>query len=393
MNVRTAFTVLLGAHAAAHLVGFLEWSSIAASQLSRQTLVRLSDTESSLLAGLWLVCFALLGAAATLRVERRAWWTPALAGALLSQVLVVLAWHSAKFGTIMNVAVFAAAAVAAAQSRFDRIVDGEIAGLLGSAARLSGIVRKNEILRLPPPVRRWLERSGVVGRPRVAVVRLKQRGRIRTSPKASWMEADAVQYFRVDDPAFVWRVKCKMKGVPISGRDRYAAGKGQMLIKALGLVNVVDASDERIAHGALLRFLGEMVWFPSGALSPFVEWEEVGATSARATIRHARQLAWALFEFDGDGRVARISAERYLGGGARAELTPWSVVFSEWRSLHGVEIPVRGDVSWQLAGGEFSYYRWEILDIEYDLAEAYAEARSRRGARVLSAPRARSASA
>jgi hypothetical protein len=157
-----------------------------------------------------------------------------------------------------------------------------------------------------------------------------------------------------------------MKGLPIVGRDKYVAGAGQMLIKAAGLVTIVDAADAKIAHGALLRFLGELVWFPSAVLRPYVEWSEVDERSARATIRHAGHLASAVFEFDAQGRVAGMTAQRYLG----AELTPWIVEFSDWRVVRGVEIPVGGEVSWRLSSGDFTYYRWQILDVD-DRPEVY----------------------
>jgi hypothetical protein len=68
-----------------------------------------------------------------------------------------------------------------------------------------------------------------------------------------------------------------------------------------------------------------------------------------------------------------MHAERYLGGGPAAKLTPWSVVCTEWRTIHGVRIPTRGDVRWQPPTGEFSYYRWQIVDVEYDRAELFGE--------------------
>ena len=74
---------------------------------------------------------------------------------------------------------------------------------------------------------------------------------------------------------------------------------------------------------------------------------------------------------DEQGRALAIRAERYLGGGADAKLTPWTVPCSEWRVIHGVQVPTRGGVVWKLPSGDFDYYRWEILDIEYNRAELY----------------------
>jgi hypothetical protein len=81
-----------------------------------------------------------------------------------------------------------------------------------------------------------------------------------------------------------------------------------------------------------------------------------------------------VFSFDEAGRVIGMKAQRYLGGGAQARLSPWSVTCSAWRSFGGVEVPIEGDVRWSLPEGEFSYYRWTILDVEQDQPELYSRA-------------------
>ena len=73
------------------------------------------------------------------------------------------------------------------------------------------------------------------------------------------------------EPEFIWRVRVQMMHVlPVAGRDSYVDGRGRMLIKLGSVVPVVDAADEKIDQGALLRFLGEIVWFPAAALSPYI---------------------------------------------------------------------------------------------------------------------------
>jgi hypothetical protein len=36
--------------------------------------------------------------------------------------------------------------------------------------------------------------------------------------------------------------------------------------------------------------------------------------------------------------------------------------------MDGVEIPTRGEVVWNLDAGDFTFFRWEILDIETNAA-------------------------
>jgi hypothetical protein len=265
----------------------------------------------------------------------------------------------------------------AAQARFVHAVEDEALALLGQARADTRVVAAGELRDLPAPVKAWLEASGVVGRPRAATVRLRQRGELRARPGMPWMPVRAEQYFSVDPPGFVWRADATMMHVlPVAARDRYADGRGQMLIKAASVINVVDAADDKIDLGAMLRYLGETIWFPSAALEPYISWDAIDATHARATMRYAGRTVAAVLTFDGRGRVARFDARRYLGGGPAATLTPWFAVCSEWRRFDGVEIPTRGEVGWELPGGRFTYFRWEITDAQLNHADLYAEGAS-----------------
>lgn len=377
--MRIAVVVVVVLHALIHIMGFLKWFRLTElPALSGATLLRLSPAAAKAYGALWFVAFVVLLATAVAIARRDSWWMLGLGGALLSQSLIVVAWPDAKFGTIGNLVIFAALTLGAARARFDQRVDSEVRAMLSRASGAdASTVQAGDVEQLPQPVRTWLQASGVIGRDAVHTVRLQQRGELRTSAHGAWMPAQAEQYFTVDEPAFVWRVRTTMAGLlPITGRDRYAAGSGHMSIKLASLISIVDARDEKIAQGAMLRFLGEIVWFPSAALSAYLQWEPIDAHRARATMRHAGVVASAVFTFDQHGRIASIDAERYLGGGQEAELTPWSVVCTEWRAIRGVQIPTRGDVRWHPAAGEFSYYRWQILDVEYDRAELYGEDRA-----------------
>lgn len=373
--MRLALTAVIALHGLIHILGFLKWSGLAeVPQLSGGTLWALPGPWRSIFSVLWLAVTLLLIAAAAMRLSSGdAWWSPALIGVVLSQLLIVLAWKDAKFGTIANFIVLLPALAAAGHARFSRATDLEIQAMLQTSDRAPPAkVTLLDLLALPAPVARWLKRSGVVGREQARSVRLKQRGELRTGPEGAWMPTEAQQYFAIDEPAFVWTVNARMGVViPVVGRDRYAAGRGHMLVKIASLFNVVDAGDEKIAHGAMLRFLGEIVWFPSAALSPHLEWKAVDEHSAQATMHHAGLTAQAIFRFDDLGRMVALSADRYLGGGPEAKLTPWLVACSDWALFEGIEVPVQGDVRWKLPGGEFSYYRWEVVDINYNRPELY----------------------
>jgi hypothetical protein len=134
-----------------------------------------------------------------------------------------------------------------------------------------------------------------------------------------------------------------------------------MFIQAAGLVTVADGTGERFDQGTLLRYLGEIVWFPSAALAPYIRWTPIDDHRARATISFRGAFGTMLFEFDARGRVERLSARRWLDG---KTLEDRVIPVTGWKVIRGIEMPVTGGAVWKLAAGDFEYYRWEILDVE-----------------------------
>lgn len=164
---------------------------------------------------------------------------------------------------------------------------------------------------------------------------------MRTSFDGTWMPTTADQYFSVDKPGFVWKADVRMmRWLPMVGRDKYVNGRGNMLIKALSVVSVVDATDAKTDQGTLLRYLGEICWFPAAALSPYITWQPVDDAHARATMTYKGVTASATFAFDAQHRLAGVSALRYMGGGDKGTLQKWYIPSRAWKTIHGVTIPV-----------------------------------------------------
>ncbi|MCP4444460.1 MAG: hypothetical protein GY811_03835 [Myxococcales bacterium] len=251
------------------------------------------------------------------------------------------------------------------------VIDEEEANnhlFFGLAESTNGIMvheKVRDLSLLPSGVRHWLRRSGVVGKPRVSVVKLRQRGRLQTEPGASWMDFQATQWISTKTPGFVWFADVTAyPGAFLYGRDKYQAGRGAMTISLLSLVPVVDATGPKVDQASLLRFLGEMALYPSAAVEPYVRWEEAGENAARATMTYGGVTATGVFQFDDVGNVLSFEARRYR----ESELEDWLV---EAKDADGRDVEKRGyvarwDVSWRLDAGDWTWLELEIYDVTYD---------------------------
>jgi len=260
-----------------------------------------------------------------------------------------------------------------ANFRFKQNVKTEVRELFNNSAdNTDKIIQEADLEGLPPSVKKWLKHSQVIGKERISTVRLRQNAFLRLKEESSWMPAEVEQYFTIDKPGFIWKAKVKMAPLLyFAGRDMYAEGKGHMLIKFLSLVKVADARGKEIDQGTMLRYLAETVWFPTAALSSYIEWEEIDANSAKATMSYGGITASGIFTFNDKGEVISLVAERYGEFNGQYLMKTWLVIMRDHKEFNGIRIPAKGEVLWKLDTTDFNWYQFEITEIEYNKTVAY----------------------
>jgi hypothetical protein len=263
------------------------------------------------------------------------------------------------------------------QRVFARIVHRDVEALLAhSCADPQTLVTDTMLEGLPDPVRRYLRYTGVVGKPLARTVHLKQHGAMRPNAEGAWMPLDAEQFYSVQPPGFVWSGTVQLGPLPLaSARDRYADGKGSMLIRAGGIYPIVDAIGEEMDQGGLMRYLSEMVWFPSAFLGPNISFAPIDDRSARVTLTDHGRSVEGVLHVDEEGRVTDFVAQRNRMVGGRFELATWSTPMTEYGEFGGLKLPMRVKAIWKLLDGDLPYFDIAITELEYDVADDTGMAR------------------
>jgi hypothetical protein len=361
--MRIAFVIIALLHALIHLLGFVKG-------LGLRDVKELTLPISRPMGFLWLAAAVLLLAYGALHAlgSSYAWMMGAVA-VVLSQTLVVLYWKDARFGTLPNLLILLACAVSFGHARFQTMVHGETSRMLHrNGTPAPRILHENDLAPLPPAVRQWLRSSGAVGRPFISIARVTQQAQMKMKPEQEdWMSATATQYTTMDTPAFIWTVNVRMNPfLHAEGRDMFEAGKGAMLIKVNALVNVVDEKGSQLDEGALQRYLGEMVWFPSLALSPYITWQQMDDSSALATMTYGGTTGSGTFHFNTNGDVVRFTALRYMGNGPTAKRHDWTMDITGHRSFEGIRVPSEMTSTWCLDNSDWTWLRLEVTDVSYN---------------------------
>ncbi|MCW3092304.1 MAG: hypothetical protein JWP81_3373 [Ferruginibacter sp.] len=360
-----AFIILV--HGLIHFIGF-------AKAFAYGNITTIAKDISKTTGFCWLVAgFLLIAVAILYLLQTVAWPIIAIAAAVISQVLIITVWKDGRFGTIVNVILLLVAIPAFAENNFNKLVKKERNALLSQKVSGNTIITKEMLANLPEPVQRWLASSGVLGKEKIHFVRLQQKGQMRTKPGGSWLPFTATQYYNVDKASFNWQTTVQMLPfITLNGRDKLENGKGEMLIKVLSLVNVVNMGDDKkIDEAAMLRYLAEICWFPSAALEAYIQWDAVDWLTAKATMHYGGISVSGIFHFDQNGDMIGFTADRWYANGKQSIPAKWEIKTKKYQSFSGIRIPAGSEVSWELKSGDFTWLTLEIVALEFNERELY----------------------
>lgn len=238
-----------------------------------------------------------------------------------------------------------------------------------TGSRTQQLITAAMLNELPEPVQRYMEFTGVVGNPWIERVRLKQVGKFRLGPDRPWMPMTAEEFYTTDPPSLIWNARFKVAGLPIlSAKDRYESGHGHMFGKLAGLFTVFDVRGEKLDQATMIRYLNEIMWFPTAFLGENISWEEVDDHSTRVTFTDRGKSVSAKMFFDNVGRLINFTTMRYREIDGDFSLDPWSTPITGYGLLAGLKLPVRGQAVWNLPSGDLPYVDLEVSEIEYNFA-------------------------
>ncbi|WP_051189635.1 DUF6544 family protein [Daejeonella oryzae] len=363
MILKYIFAFILFIHGLLHFTGFAK-----AFNFTSFGQFTIEVSKSAALA--WLLTAGLFIASALMYFFKKDRWSlVAIIAVLFSQILIITVWKDARWWTLTNCIVSLIAVPDFGNFRFNRMVNSEISSLLSGHWENKTVITNEMLENLPAIVRQWLVNSGVVGKEKIQFVRLRQKGEMRTKPNGKWMKFRATEYFTVNEPQFVWKTRLKMGPfLSLTGRDKFMSNIADMQIKLLSVINLVHAKDNtKLNSASMIRYLAEIVWFPSAALNHYIKWESIDATSAKATLSYNGTSVSGIFRFNEKANFLSFEADRYMNNGSEASIEKWCVEVTGYKYFQGIRIPYKNEVTWKLKSGDFNWANIELTDLKYNL--------------------------
>jgi len=357
-----SFMILNMVHGAIHLMGFIKAYNYA-------NIKELTCFISKPAGVLWLLIAAsFAGVALMLFAGCKYWWLLAMPAVFISEALIISCFKDAKFGTIPNIIIFAAAIVSYGLWNFENESKCDLDLILNSLVAGKTRVTAETIADMPPVMKKWFGRSNLIGKEISNVIYLTQRGILKTEPDGEWMPVTAKQWSISDKPEFLWIANIEAAPlIHITGRDKYYDGRGRMLIELMSLFKAADSTGNEIDQGALLRYLGESVFLPSAFFKRYIKLEQLDEFSVKATMNYAGTEAFGIYKFNAAGDFVSFEAKRYYARKEGATLEDWLVTADPdgYKEFGGVRAAAKLAVTWKLKTGDFTWYKFEVDNLEY----------------------------
>jgi hypothetical protein len=254
-----------------------------------------------------------------------------------------------------------------------RLYRTEVLSCLARQEAQARVLTEEDVRDLPEPVRRYIRHTGVIGQESVHNMRAVWQGRMRRDPRTGWFAIRAQQYNFYGDLARIFYIRGRMFGVPVVGRDLYSTGEGRMIMKAAGLIPVVDVTGTEMASSGLVTLFNDMCLLaPATLADKRIRWVPIDSLTAKGSIEDAGRTVSATLHFNQDGEITDfVTDDRYMESRGRFRKIRWSTPVGQYKDFRGIKLPSHGAAVWHLDEGEFTYAEFDLQSIEYNTASYY----------------------
>lgn len=203
---------------------------------------------------------------------------------------------------------------------------------------------------LPDVATRYFTHTIAPGTLLARAVRLRMHGEIKLK---TWVPFRAEEVIR-SDRGLIWQARVRMKGLPVTGYDRFVDGAGEMRWKLFGIVPVISGFGSDVTRSAVGRFAAESVWLPSLLLSPNASWTTAASNVARVTLNISGQAAEMSFVLDENGCLRRTSMERWGNPeGGEFHWRSFGAIVEKESTFGGFTIPGKLRIGWYFGTERF----------------------------------------
>jgi hypothetical protein len=357
------FAFIIFIHGLIHMMGF-------AKAYGYGNLQQLTKDISKPVGSIWFFACLLFIIAVIGFLLAKEWWPVlALFAVLVSQVVIIMSWKDAKFGTIANVLVLIVAILSITAIHFEKTFRADVKQQFISNNNLAAAqLTEDDLMTLPAPVQKYLRYAGVLNKPKVKNVRIVFDGEMRSKGK-DWFKFSSVQYNFFFEPTRLFFMKGKMFGITVPGYHHYIQNRAVMDIRLFGLFPMVQQAGAEMNKAETVTLFNDMcLMAPATLIDKRIKWIPIDDKKTQAIFTNGNITISAILHFNERGQLINFtSTDRYDVNGKQS--IPFSTPVHEYKNFNGYNLLYKGDAVWHYPDGEFVYGKFILKEIKYNLEE------------------------
>lgn len=355
------FALIIFIHGIIHFMGF-------AKAFGYGVIKQLTLPISKITGLMWMFTALLfITTIVLLLLKKDSWIFVALPAVMISQALILLVWKEAKYGTIPNILVFIVAVLAFTTWAFERSYKRDVKQLLQSADSMqTDLLTEKDIQDLPLPVKNYLQYCNVIGKPKVKNMRLRFEGKMRSKTQ-DWFNFSTEQYSFFEEPARLFFMKGKMKGIMIPGYHHYKHQTAVMDIRLFGLKKLAFQKGDTMNKAETVTFFNDMcLMAPAALIDKRIRWETLDSKRVKASFTNGQITVTAVLYFNKKGELTDFISEDRFDVSTQQWIS-FSTPVSEYRSVDSRKIIGYGEAIWHYKDSPFVYGKFQTKAVEYNV--------------------------
>ncbi len=365
--LRYIFIVLLFLHGIVHLLGFL-------SAFGNKGFFPLAKEISKPVGSLWLLVTILFVMTILLYVFKNSTWVYlSIITVIISQILILMNWQDAKFGTIPNIMILIVAVVGIFEVNFRNSYRKEVSqGLEQNGFTTESILQEIDLLHLPQPVQKYLRFVGCVGKPKISNFKIEFSGKIRGDAKADWMVLTSEQYNFIKTPTRLFFLDATMKKMPVAGFHSFKNGIAFMDIRLFSIFKVQYQSGKEMGISETVTFFNDMCCMaPATLIDKRIKWVIVNEDKVKASFTNNGITIFAWLYFNEKGELVNFTSEdRYaIRENLPLKQYKWSTPLRDYKNVNGYQLASYAEAIYSYPEGDFTYATFNLKDVVYNCTD------------------------
>lgn len=356
------FAFLLFMHGLIHFMGF-------AKAFGYGDMKQVTAPISKPVGVIWMItAFLFVIAIILFLLKREYWWIVVVVAVVFSQIVIVMSWKDAKFGTIANFIILLVSFLSFTSVQFEKAFRMDVAKQFQQNNSMpTPLITEADLTYLPGPVQRYLRYCGVLNKPRVKNMRIVMQGEMR-SKEQNWFPFTTVQYNFFEEPTRLFFMKGKIFGVTVPGYHYYINKNAVMDIRLFGSKKMVYLTGNEMNKAEMVTLFNDMcLMAPATLIDKRIKWEAIDSTKAKAVFSNGNIGITAMLHFDKEGRLIDFTSNDRYEVNIKKWL-PFSTPVKEYQTLNGTNIIAYGEGVWQYDDGFFTYGKFRLKEAEYNLS-------------------------